>query len=189
MEAGRVLRNGAGESLLDTYEAERRPIATEMITLAIGYLKAMKEGNRQRGRDVQQLDLGYPESSLSLHHPSREGKIGARNRAPDAPCKHKGGESTTLFHIYRGPHWTLLSCGDASIKVEGKGLRSYHVSLGEEDPAADLVDDAGHILSAYHLKDDEFILIRPDGHIATILPAGEAETLKAQLHTWNVLVV
>src|SRR5271170_2133092 len=66
-----VLR-GAPEKLLATYQEERRPIAGEMLGLSTKLLQAFRErGGMRRGRETQQLDLGYPQSSLSLNKPAR----------------------------------------------------------------------------------------------------------------------
>jgi 2-polyprenyl-6-methoxyphenol hydroxylase-like FAD-dependent oxidoreductase len=48
---------GAPQSLLDSYEEERRPIAAGMLGLSTKLLDAHKRGEMRRGREVQQLDL------------------------------------------------------------------------------------------------------------------------------------
>jgi 2-polyprenyl-6-methoxyphenol hydroxylase-like FAD-dependent oxidoreductase len=64
--------NGAPATLLATYEEERRPIAAEMLGLSTKLLQAAKaRAGRRRGRETEQLDLGYPQSSLSLNKPAR----------------------------------------------------------------------------------------------------------------------
>jgi len=188
-----VIRGSAPETLLDTYEGERRPIAAAMIELAVGYLKEAKEGgNRKRGREAQQLDLGYPESPLSARLGYREGKLGAGNRAPEAPCRHKGGEATTLFKLFRGPHWTLLGFDVEGSQVEvPKGSQNLHIYRvlpegGNSDAVADLVDDGGHIRTGYALAAGDWVLIRPDGYIATVVSSQEFETLISYLRTWTV---
>src|SRR3954468_11651153 len=76
---------GAPVGLLDTYEQERRPIAAHMLGLATKLLEAARAGGgMRRGRDTQQLDIGYPDSRLS------RGRT-AGNRAPDAPVRGAAG--------------------------------------------------------------------------------------------------
>jgi len=58
--------SGASDALLDTYEAERRPIAAGILGLSTRLLDAHKRGDMRRGREVRQLDLAYPESALAL---------------------------------------------------------------------------------------------------------------------------
>jgi 2-polyprenyl-6-methoxyphenol hydroxylase-like FAD-dependent oxidoreductase len=95
---------GAAESLLDTYEAERREIAAGMLGLSAKLLDAMRErGDVRRGREAQQLDLGYRASALSLDERQREVPDGAElragDRAPDAPCTGAGGQPVRLFTL------------------------------------------------------------------------------------------
>src|SRR6185436_3854672 len=57
---------GARRILLSSYEEERRPIAAGMLGLSTSLLQASRSGaGNRRGRDTQQLDLGYPDSRLS----------------------------------------------------------------------------------------------------------------------------
>jgi FAD binding domain len=93
---------GARDALLDSYEEERRPIAADMLGLATKLLDAAKRGELRRGRDVQQLDLGYPWSSLALEKPARSRLI-AGDRAPDAPIRGSAGQPMRLFELFKGP--------------------------------------------------------------------------------------
>nr|HBK45049.1 2-polyprenyl-6-methoxyphenol hydroxylase [Xanthomonadaceae bacterium] len=74
---------GAREDLLDSYESERRPVAGAMLGLSTRLLDAQKRGGMQRGREVSQLDIGYPDSPLSKELPGRSGGLRAGARAPD----------------------------------------------------------------------------------------------------------
>src|SRR5208282_524811 len=61
---------------LAAYEEERRPIAAEMLGLSTKLLQAARDrGGMRRGRETHQLDLGYPESSLSLNRPLRSSEL------------------------------------------------------------------------------------------------------------------
>jgi hypothetical protein len=77
---------GAAATLLDSYESERRPVAAGMLGLATGLLEAAKRGDMRRGREVQQLDIGYPGSPLALAQPERVAGVLAGDRAPDRSC-------------------------------------------------------------------------------------------------------
>ncbi|MFE0492632.1 FAD-dependent oxidoreductase [Streptomyces griseoaurantiacus] len=101
---GAVLRLGAPESLLDTYEEERLPTAAGMLGLST----RVHRGEAGRGRDTTQLDLSYPESSLSVETRGDlpEDALRAGDRAPDARV-----DGVRLFDVFRGPHWTLLAVG------------------------------------------------------------------------------
>lgn len=83
---------GASDDLLDSYEAERRPIAAGMLGLATKLLDAAKAGSMRRGREVHQLDLCYPDTVLNFAEPLRDAKILAGDRAPDAPIRGRAGQ-------------------------------------------------------------------------------------------------
>lgn len=87
-----VLR-GAGEDMLDSYEAERRPVAETVLGLSTRVLDDQQRGGMRRGREVYQLDIGYPGSPLAKELPERENGIRAGDRAPDAPLQGAGAHS------------------------------------------------------------------------------------------------
>ncbi|MEU6384462.1 FAD-dependent monooxygenase [Streptomyces bauhiniae] len=96
---GAVLRDGAPDALLDTYEEERRANAAAMLDLSTG----VHRGEVQRGKATVQLGLGYRESSLSADTRPEPTGIRAGDRAPDGTV-----HGVRLFDAFRGPHWTLL---------------------------------------------------------------------------------
>ena len=147
---GAVLRDGAPETLLDTYEEERLPIAAQMLGLST----RIHRGEERRGDATRQLGLGYRDSSLTTE--TRTGlpdeALRAGDRAPDGP--YAGGR---LFDAFRGPHFTLLA-----VDVEGAEL-----------PPLD--DELIHIhhTGPYAPYGKGLFLVRPDGYIAW---AGEDAT-------------
>lgn len=171
---GAVLR-GAPDALLDTYKSERRPVAQAMLGLATGLLDAMKRGEMRRGRDVHQLDIGYPESSLAVEAPERHGMLLAGDRAPDAQVRGAAGQSQRLFDLFRGCHWTLLTYGDASMATR-PGLHVHAI-----DQQGDLVDDAGEFRAAYGVAAGDRILVRPDGYVGAIVSVDDVTVLDAYL--------
>ncbi|KAB7896498.1 FAD-binding protein [Rouxiella sp. S1S-2] len=165
---------GAPDELLDTYNEERRPVAAVMLGLATQLLDAQKQGEMRRGREVQQLDIGYPESSLSLETLGHERILHAGDRAPDAPVSTPAGQPIRLFDLFKGSHWTLLTyqCDAAALK-QPAGLHVYRFSA-----EGDLNDNAGHFLDAYGLTAGEWILVRPDGYIGAIVTSKDVERLE-----------
>ena len=171
---------GAPEALLDSYEEERRPIAASILGLATQLLDAARRGDMRRGREVHQLDLGYPESSLALEKPARLGgmlAVLAGDRAPDAPIRGAAGQPTRLFALFQGPHWTLLGrdVGQA-VPPPRPGLRIH--AFG---PGGDLVDEGGHFQDAYGLAAGDWVLVRPDGYVGAIVAQGDVEALEGYL--------
>lgn len=156
---------GADDVLLDTYEAERRPVAEAMLGLSTGLLEAMRRGDIRRGRSVHQLDIGYPESVLSTETPPRRGGLLAGDRAPDAPLLGAAGQTRRLFDLLAGPHWTLIIyAGQQSTSPKSRrGLAVHHIGLD-----GDLIDNAGHFKRAYDIAEGGTIIIRPDGYVGAI---------------------
>ncbi|OWJ71361.1 2-polyprenyl-6-methoxyphenol hydroxylase [Haematobacter missouriensis] len=169
--------SGAPMALLDSYEEERRPFAQAMLGLATSLLDAMKRGEMRRGRDVHQLDIGYPESSLSWEKPERTGGLLAGDRAPDAPIEGAAGQPTRLFDLFRGPHWTLIVVDGDHALIAPRAKLHIH-AIGQKD---ELIDAAGHFRDAYRPRPGDWFLIRPDGYIGAIVTSEEIATLEAGL--------
>jgi 2-polyprenyl-6-methoxyphenol hydroxylase-like FAD-dependent oxidoreductase len=168
--------DGTPDALLDSYEEERRPIAAGMLGLATKLLDAAKLGETRRGREVQQLDLGYPESSLALEKPARSGLL-AGDRAPDAPIRGAAGQPTRLFELFKGHHWTLLGYEFEGDAVPPRpGLHVHAVGSG-----GDIIDESGFLRDAYALAPGDWVLVRPDGYIGAIVSSGEINALETYL--------
>jgi 2-polyprenyl-6-methoxyphenol hydroxylase-like FAD-dependent oxidoreductase len=169
---------GAPPALLDSYEAERRPIAAAMLGLATGLLQAAAEdGGIKRSRATEQLDLGYPGSALALEQPARAAGLRAGDRAPDAPCRGAAGPATRLFSLFRGPHWTLIGYEADRAAVAPRSNLHIHIVA----PAGDVIDEGGHIRDAYGLAPGDFVLVRPDGYIGAFVAAAHAAALASYL--------
>ncbi|MFE5009631.1 FAD-dependent oxidoreductase [Streptomyces sp. NPDC056696] len=99
---GAVLCDNVPDTLVETYEEERRPVAAHMLGISTG----VHRGEIRRGEATRQLGLGYRESSLAVDTRAAVGPVRAGDRAPDATV-----DGVRLFDIFRGPHWTLLTVG------------------------------------------------------------------------------
>ncbi|WP_106971777.1 FAD-dependent oxidoreductase [Streptomyces xylophagus] len=143
---GAVLREGAPESLLDTYEEERLPNAADMLGLST----RVHRGEVQRGRATQQLGLGYRDRSLAVETRTDlpEDALRAGDRAPDRTV-----DGVRLFDAFRGPHWTLLAL---DTKAPAAAPASVPVVRG---PATETYGTG-------------LFLIRPDGYVGW---AGDTE--------------
>ena len=135
-------------------------------------------GDMRRGREVHQLDIGYPGSSLALEKPERKGGVLAGDRAPDAPMRGAAGQPIRLFNLFQGPHWTLIGyeVDSASGVAPRARLHIHRIGVG-----GDIVDDGGHFRAAYGLAPETWVLIRPDGYVGAIVSAGEAGALSQYL--------
>ncbi|QPP06889.1 pentachlorophenol monooxygenase [Streptomyces bathyalis] len=145
---GQVLRHGADDALLDSYEEERLPLAADVLGLST----RIHRGRQKRGRETHQLDIGYRDSSLAHElRPAPDGELRAGDRAPDAEAVTARGERLRLFDAFRGPHWTLLAFGGAPLPDSvPAGVHPYEIRDAEE-----------HAQKAYGTG---LFLIRPDGY-------------------------
>jgi 2-polyprenyl-6-methoxyphenol hydroxylase-like FAD-dependent oxidoreductase len=177
---GQVLA-GADPALLDTYEAERQPIAAGVLGLATEKYSAMAKldsSSIRRGKDEQQLALTYFGGPLAPGDGEHTATLRAGDRAPDADLLGLNGEPGRLFGVLRGAHFTALAYGpgaaDALARLpwpsDGATLRRVVVDAGTA--AADLAftDRDGAFKRIYGLDGDTLLIVRPDGylgHIAT----------------------
>ncbi len=174
---------GASASLLDSYEQERRPVAASMLGLATKLLDAAKRGDMRRGREVHQLDIGYPGSALALENPGRLDGLVAGDRAPDAHLRGAAGQPTRLFELLRGPHWTLLGY---RVKRGAMPARTgLHVHcIGPDD---ELIDESEHFRSAYTVSPGDLVLVRPDGYISAFVGSQKTDQLARFLDEQGVV--
>lgn len=168
---------GARVDVLDSYETERRPVAEAVLGLSTRLLDAQKQSGMRRGREVLQLDIGYPDSPLSKELPERKDGIRAGDRAPDARIRGAAGQPSRLFQLFQGPHWTLLihEAGDTLIESR-PGLHVHHIGS-----RGDIIDAWGHIRDAYGLAPGECVLIRPDGYVGVTFDAERIAELESYL--------
>lgn len=168
---------GAPDALLETYEEERRPIAAAMLGQSTGLLEAAKRGDMRRGREVHQLDLAYPNSSLAFEAPERRGGVLAGDRAPDASLTGAAGQLTRVFDLLKGPHWTLIGYEtDSAAPMSHRGSRIHTFGV-----RGDLIDTDGRFRTAYGLERGDWVLVRPDGYIGAIVSAERADGLNDYL--------
>jgi 2-polyprenyl-6-methoxyphenol hydroxylase-like FAD-dependent oxidoreductase len=165
------------DSLLDTYEEERRPIAAGVLGLSTQLLDAAKRGEMRRGREVHQLDIGYPASSLALEKPTRGRAVVAGNRAPDAPILGAAGQPKRLFDLFAGHHWTLLGYEADRNRLRSRAGLHIH-TFGA---CGDLIDHSNHFRNAYGVSDGDWVLVRPDGYIGAMVASDEVAALDSYL--------
>ncbi|QCL96807.1 2-polyprenyl-6-methoxyphenol hydroxylase [Agrobacterium tumefaciens] len=169
--------DGCRDRLLDTYEAERRPVAETMLGLSTKLLDALKRGDMRRGREVHQLDIGYPESLLAIELPARSGGILAGDRAPDAPICGAAGQDVRLFELFKGTHWTLIGYEVEHVPITPRhGLHIHAIG-----PMGDLCDRYRHFDASYGLSPGDWVLVRPDGYVGAIVSSNETASLEDYL--------
>lgn len=169
---GLVVGGVADDALLDSYEAERRPLATEVLrsTSAVTKINVASSPIGRFIRDqivVRIFNLAavqrwvtYQTSQLWVSY--RRGPLAERSfptvkprpgdRVADGPCLGPDGESTRLHAELRG-RWALLRSG-----AEGDAALAQTVQQHLGGRAVVLRRAAGRQADA--------LLVRPDGHLA-----------------------
>lgn len=168
--------SGAGESLLATYELERRPVAASVLGLSTKLLQS--DGNPRRDRTGSQLDFGYPDSPLSLCS-DRDAGVLAGDRAPDAPVRGASGMATRLFQLFQGCHWTLLGYEVDVLLAPRAGLH-IHVVGG------DIRDTDGYVRDIYGVSAGQWVLVRPDGYVGAVVDAANLGVVEDYLDSVGI---
>jgi putative polyketide hydroxylase len=170
-----VLQGWAGPDLLETYEIERRPVATHNVDRSVGLITGADSVSQRTGLDV---DLGFtyastavvPDGSELPHSNDGDYKPVARpgSRAPHHWLGGARGQVSTLDLF--GPRFTLLAgeldrtwC-DAARAVACE----MDVPMSVWRVACTRGSEAGAKTwtSLYGIQEIGAVLIRPDGHVA-----------------------
>lgn len=169
---------GASEGLLDTYEAERHPVAAGVLGLSTKKYKAIAKLDPsaiRRGKDEQQLSISYQGGPLASRNSARTKTLQAGDRAPDAVLRNASGQSVRLFDLYRGSHFTALAYGARAaeslktLQWPTLGADLHRVMIDSKGvPSTVALSDTGEFAKRYGLSQDALLLVRPDGYIAHI---------------------
>ncbi|MGW2512303.1 FAD-dependent oxidoreductase [Streptomyces scopuliridis] len=179
--------NGARPGLLDTYTAERVPVARTVLAASTDKMHRFTEQADRGSEDglgsaLAGIADGSMTTGLGIHYrtggpgdgePATSGPLPG-DRAPNARGL-EGAESTVdLFDLLRGPHWSLLAYDSPDPVVLGRADPPHprvHRIGRARDGVTQLADNEGEFRRIYRPHPGELILIRPDGHIAARTPA------------------
>lgn len=192
-----VVKKWANPSLLDTYEAERRPIAEQVIWAAsslheifMGHGKDIAE-RAQKIRDPEFLEavvgrcsgVSYTYRDQTQQSQSAVPAVG--DRAPDVDL----GGGRTLFDLTRHASCTLLAipareAGTAALQSSLKGLTHRFAPVLE----LRVLQPSAAFVQRYGASDeDQLLLLRPDGYVGFRCAASDVAALEARLHEWFAL--
>jgi putative polyketide hydroxylase len=165
---GSVLRGEAGPGLLNSYDAERRPVAEATVRQAI-----LRSNDRPR---MMGQDPAPPNPEII---PDTAIWFGVR--APHLPLSRSGTKLSTLDLF--GSGFVLLAGPDGenwldAAKAVTVPLTAYRIG------APDLTDVSGRWQEAYEVEASGAVLVRPDGVIAwraTTLPPDPEPALTTAL--------
>ncbi|GAA4532612.1 FAD-dependent monooxygenase [Amycolatopsis samaneae] len=188
-----VAAGAAGDALLDSYEAERLPIASWTLKVSSERLSVAMAAIKKPGggldvvvtEETTMLGVGYRWSPLSARPSERDSPLQPGDRAPDAPCADFGTSTTVrLFERFAGPHFTLLGFGERAAATLGGIAAPYGdlvrtVAIDAGSPG--LSDKDGHARRAYAVDGDALVLVRPDNYVAAVVDVAEQATITRYL--------
>src|ERR1700761_2414263 len=181
-----AVARGASPALLDSYEAERRPVAASVLALSNTRLaEVLKQNEMPTRRDASTIQLGvnYRGSALARDDRDESASLRAGDRAPDATRLLTTDGEHRLFDLTRGGHFTLLAFGPApTVVAPVSGLQTLPVVAQAAAPG-EVADTAGYLARAYAATDRTLVLIRPDGYIGLISDAGDPAAVADYLAT------
>lgn len=165
---------GAADALLDSYEAERRPIAMRVLGLSdrkYAGIGKLDPAALKRGEDEQQLGISYAGGPLAAGGTESALRVG--DRMPDGLLVSPEGRAVRLFELMQGPHFTAIAFGAragealAALHWPGSGAALLRLRV---DPVAygpgTHRDPDGTLRAMLGMQDCGLVLIRPDGYIA-----------------------
>ena len=188
---GLVIGNGAAPSLLDSYEAERRPIdeavirqtdrATRMVSLHGSVTRFLRDHLMalatqiptvadKLGDQISGLSVNYRRSPIVEDYAVGGPGPHAGDRAPDALVDERGrGVATPLYDIVAARRHVLLLVGDGGEPApqipeawqQAVAVRRVAAAGGAD---GDLVDRNGEVAARYGSAPAAY-LIRPDGYV------------------------
>jgi 2-polyprenyl-6-methoxyphenol hydroxylase-like FAD-dependent oxidoreductase len=171
-----VLR-GAPATLLDTYEAERRPVAEYAMKNSrrrwreVNQALAAKEDSDLWqlviNQDTSQLDITYRGGPLAEPGVHNTNTLHPGDRAPDGLCRTQTSEHIRLFDLFRGPQWNILTFGETTHVGPAGPYWGTSVHTHRIDGHT-LADETGDLYATYGVDGDTAIVIRPDGYIGRI---------------------
>jgi putative polyketide hydroxylase len=182
-----VLRGQADDALLDSYHAERQPLAETITRAALANAMSMGRTTRQSGAvlprreflNEQGLIYGLCYESMAVipdgtppvevTDPVTEYVPSARpgSRAPHVWLQ-RGGEQLSTIDLF-GSHFVLLAGrdGDAWRQAIHQIVPSWPPLIGfTVGGKEDLIDPDGNWHEAYGVETDGAVLVRPDGYVA-----------------------
>jgi 2-polyprenyl-6-methoxyphenol hydroxylase-like FAD-dependent oxidoreductase len=179
-----VVKGTTPESLLDTYHAERHPVAARVLRNTMAQSALLRADDRTealRGFMTELLSMDEPRrrfaammSGLDVHYDLGEGHPLLGRRMPDLDLT-TGGGLRRVFTLLREARPLLLDLGEPGIDLTPWAGR---VQLVEARYAG-----AWELPGLGPVAAPTSVLVRPDGHVAWVGEVGDPD-LPSALTTW-----
>jgi 2-polyprenyl-6-methoxyphenol hydroxylase-like FAD-dependent oxidoreductase len=185
-----VSRGAADDSLLDTYEAERLPIARAVLGESHRRFSRLTAPRRlqpllrfvlkplfaRQQRSDREERVHYRGGPLTVGA-NRAGRIRAGDSAPDGVVfAEPDGVRMRLFDLFRGSHFTALTFSAAQARAAQKSASELDVEV-----RVHLIDREDRIRRSYGATRDTLVLVRPDGYVGFISHRPHAHAIRDYL--------
>ena len=179
---------GACTALLDSYEAERRPVAARMLGMTSALEAqsfAMKGLPTDRDESMLQLSLNYRDSVLAREERPAPGRVVAGDRIPDATdLVWNGRPAARLFDVLRGPRPTVMAIGEnweealATLRARFPEAQLAIIQVG---PSGQVVDAEGRLAAGLGITGAPLLVVRPDKYLGLATDHAEATAVESYL--------
>jgi 2-polyprenyl-6-methoxyphenol hydroxylase-like FAD-dependent oxidoreductase len=200
-----VVSGDAGDTLLDTYEAERIPVADSVITFTNRLTKAgtlsgvprqirdmlvrivshVPAARRAIAENVEEVTVSYKNSPLAVGRSPRHAKVAAGEHVPHVldPAIQK--QLGAVCGAQNTNHVVLtIAAGQVAPAAGGDGPTQVLVSASETEPVAHvagydtvIADPDGLVAQRFGLNKGGRIVIRPDGYIGAVASLDDTTTV------------
>jgi hypothetical protein len=195
-----VINGDAGDTLLDSYEAERAPVADGVITFTNRLTKAgTLSGTPRRIRDVliriisripaaqrvmaetaEEVNVDYTKSPIAVGRHPKHAKVAAGQHVPHVADEVVQKQIRAACGAQTADHVVLTVAEGQVAPAAGDGQVQVLVT-GEETPVAGysavVADPKGVVAQRLGLKNGGRVAIRPDGYIGAIAALDDTTTI------------
>ncbi|BBZ37255.1 FAD-dependent monooxygenase [Mycobacterium conspicuum] len=195
-----VIDGQAGQTLLDSYEAERIPVADSVIAftdrltrggtlsgvprrirdLVIRLLSHVPAARRFMAETVEEVNVAYRTSPLAVGRSPRHAKVAAGEHVPhvvDAEVQKQlaavcGVQNTGHVVLTIAPGHTAPAAGDGEVQVL---VTAHDAQVAGYDTV--IADPKQLVAQRFGLKNGGRVVIRPDGYIGAVAALDDTTTV------------
>ena len=198
-KVSQVILWGSSPRLLESYQAERHPVARRVIEASGFAIRAVSLTNpiartvqsaamslagslepvQARIRNMlSELDIVYEESPLNIGSSCKSLRPG--DRVPEVMWRDDKSHSFRLHDLFTDLRWTLISSGNHAPLPGLDPTRLRQVRVARLGRSGDdfFSDPTGAVVEACGLEKGSHLLVRPDGYAAGYFNQGEEAMMR-----------
>ncbi|OBK24991.1 FAD-dependent monooxygenase [Mycobacterium asiaticum] len=193
-----VIQGEAGDSLLDSYEAERLPVADGVIAFTNRLTRAgtlsglpsrvrntvvrvvshLPAARRAMANTAEETNLVYPKSPLAVGRRPRRAKVAAGDHLPPVPDAAVQKQLSAARHTGH----VVLTVAASGEPPAPAGLDQRQVLVTDGDASVGgydtvIADPDGVIARRFGLRNGGRVVIRPDGYLGAVASLDDTTTI------------